>query len=77
LVAGGYVRLDLTQLPYLQFSVILGYGVHYMYHRREIHCSRSVLIGCPNGSRCGVYQDEQANVWVCTSMNQCFPIGDK
>jgi hypothetical protein len=56
--------------------------VHTTYnsvYKSEIHYSPFDRIGCPDGKECGVYANDEANVWNCVneeSMN-CYPIGDK
>jgi hypothetical protein len=70
-------RLDLRDLKTNTGSVILGYGDNF--YRAEIHYSPWDLVGCPDGSDCGTYQSDLANVWNCVgeSLQDCFPIGDK
>jgi hypothetical protein len=48
-------------------------------YKRVVHFSPYTLRGCPKKGRCGIYENEQANVWSCVNDTNpiCFPIGDK
>jgi hypothetical protein len=86
-IKGEYVGLNLRKYDHLQGHQIIGHDVHY--HWAEFHFSPIKLIRCPNGKDCGVYAEEEANVWECligghnpdyhltTSYGKCFPVGDK
>ena len=54
-------------------------GVTGQMHRAEIHFSPYDLIKCPKEGGCGVYANDEANVWKCVGRNyeDCYPIGDR
>jgi hypothetical protein len=72
-----HVGLNLKKFSYLQGKSLVGSGIDY--HWAEWHYSPWELIGCPADHNCGVYANDEANVWECVGqkLENCFPIGDR
>jgi hypothetical protein len=75
-VAGPY-GLGLGKLRDEEFTALLGHGDEW--HIGKIHFSPVDRVGCPVGTDCGVYKDDEANVWKCVGLNfeKCYPVGDR
>jgi hypothetical protein len=74
-LSGAY-SLQLSRLEAMNSTVLI--GTEDIWHIANVHYSPVERIGCPSDADCGIYQNDQANVWKCIGQDllNCFPIGD-